>query len=74
MPALSIRALARFARLLRKRISLSSRGFRHGQGTALHDAPQPPHAVERTFRLFLYEIGVYSSVSLSVPFLLRMLN
>ena len=71
MPALSIRALARS---LHKRVSLQSRGFRHGQGTALHDAPQPPHAVERTFRLFLYEIGVYSSVSLSVPFLLRMLN
>ena len=35
--------------------------------------PPPPHAVWRAFRLLLYEIGVYSSVSLSVPFSLSLL-
>ncbi len=39
VPALSIRGLARCARSLRKHVLFQSRGFRHGQGTALHDAP-----------------------------------
>ena len=39
VPALSIRGLARCARSLCKHVLFQSRGFRHGQGTALHDTP-----------------------------------
>ena len=67
--AASLAALAHFVSMYYFKAAVSGTG----KAQPCMILTPPPHAVWRAFRLLLYEIGVYSSVSLSVPFSLSLL-
>ena len=68
--AFSLAALAHFISVYHFKAAVSGTG----KAQPCMILTPPSHAVWRAFRLLLYEIRFYTSVSLSVPFSLRLHN